>query len=222
MDIPARMRHSAWMLVVLLAGCREPPGEDGGSVAPVAPPATPVEAPASVPARASAVSGASADGVSLRPVPGTHLVRDFDRGYLAGDRWKADADAGAKGTPLLALVMDGSDEVIAAELRIGRSSDPAAVAGCETAPGYSEPPGGEGVEVDGIPFRRFTWSDAGMSHYMEVEAYRAVRGGQCLAIDLLVTGTRPEVYDPPRQLPFQRDEAWERLRKALAAVELDH
>jgi hypothetical protein len=221
MDTTTRIRHPAWMLVVLLAGCREPSGNDGRSAAPAGP-AAPIQATAPVPGPSSAASSASADWVSLRPVTGMHLIRDFDRSNLMGARWKADAGADDMGTPLLALVMDGSNEVTAAELRIGRSDDPGAVADCETVPEYADPADGEVVEVDGIPFRRFAWADAGMSHYMEVEAYRAVRGGQCLAIDLLVTGTRPEVYDPPRQPPFQRDEARQRLSKALAAVKLDH
>lgn len=220
MDITTRMRHPAWVLVVLLAGCRASSG-GGGSTAPAGPTAGPVEARVSVPA-ASAASGVTVEGISLGPVSGMHLLGDFDRSYLGGNRWKADADADDTGTPLLALVMDGSNEVTAAELRIGLSGDPDAVAGCAAVPEYAEPAGGEMVEVDGVPFRRFAWSDAGMSHYMEVQAYRAVHRGQCLAIDLLVTGTRPEVYDPPRQPPFQRDAAWQRLSKALAAVRLDH
>ena len=217
MDTPTRLRP-AWMLVLLLAGCREPSGGDGGNAAPAEAPVAPVAAPAPV-SEPLAVAATSVDGVSIRPVPGMHLVRDFDRSYLAGNRWKVDAEADDTGTPLLALVMDGSNEVTAAELRIGRSSDPGAVARCETVPDYANPAGGEMVEVDGVPFRRFSWSDAAMSHYMEVDAYRAVRNGQCLAIDLLVTGTQAEVSDPPRQPPFQREQARERLGKALAAVQ---
>ncbi len=54
-----------------------------------------------------------------------------------------------------------------------------------------------------------------MSHYLNVEGYRTVHAGRCYAIDLLLTGTRPEVYDPPATPPFTQTAAKQRLHQAL-------
>jgi len=57
-----------------------------------------------------------------------------------------------------------------------------------------------------------------MSHYVSAGSYRAVHNGACYAIDLVVAGTRPDVYDPPRTPPFSQQEAASRLAEALKAV----
>jgi len=213
---------SLFLALLALCGCSRQPGvEDAargmGDVAP---------SPASMPEPASR-STASAPvfedarlGIEVQPMAGMQPRTGFQNDYLAADAWKADAAPDSRGTPLFALVLDGSNEVTTAELRIGNSDTTTAVAGCVEVPDHAQPPGGDTVEVDGVPFRHFVFSDAAMSHYMEVEAYRAVRGDRCLAIDLLVAGTRPEVYDPPRQPPFDNAAARAKLRSALGAIRL--
>ncbi|WP_157074304.1 hypothetical protein [Pseudoxanthomonas mexicana] len=47
-----------------------------------------------------------------------------------------------------------------------------------------------------------------------------MRNECCIAIDLLVAGTRPEVYDPPATAPFDEAAARARLQEALAAVRI--
>src|SRR5690606_19130197 len=101
--------------------------------------------------------------------------------------WKAFAADASPGTPVLALVLQGSDAVTAAELRIGVGDDEAARAHCLDTPSGSLPDGVR-VTLAGVPFVRFHAADAAMSHYMDAEAYRAVHDGRCYAIDLLVTG----------------------------------
>lgn len=159
-------------------------------------------------------------GIALAPTPGFALRRDFARDDLSGGEWKTSAAPGVRGEPLVALVLDGSDEVTAAELRIGTSEDSHAVVTCLEPPAGAVDGDPDEVRVDGQPFRHFRADDAAMSHYRSVEAYRSVRNGRCIAIDLLVAGTRPEVYDPPRVPPFGRDEAHARLREALGAVRI--
>jgi len=144
------------------------------------------------------------------------IRRDFQRSYLANASWKSFAREDAHGTPVLALVLDGSDAITAAELRIGVGDDPTARAHCLDVPASGVPAQTTQVALAGVPFTRFHAADAAMSHYLDVEAYRAIHGGRCYAIDLLVTGTRPEVYDPPATPPFERDAARQRLRAALA------
>lgn len=45
-----------------------------------------------------------------------------------------------------------------------------------------------------------------------------MRDDRCVAIDLLVYGTRPEVYAPPRTPPFSQAQAWQPLHAALAGL----
>ncbi len=156
-------------------------------------------------------------GLRLVAVPGMTLRRDFDRTYLDTDGWKAFAPAGSRGQPLAALVLDGSNDLTAAELRIARSDDLRDVDQCLDPP--AEAPGDpDQVQIGGVAFVHFHAADAAMSHYLQIDGYRSVRNGQCVAIDLMVSGTRPEVYDPPRTAPFAAPAAAARLHQALSAV----
>lgn len=158
-----------------------------------------------------------APGIAVRAVPGTHVEHDFKRGYLTLDAWKLYPAAGSIGTPLVAVVMDGSNDVTSAEMRIGRSDTAADIAACLVAPDEATGPS-DTAEIGGVRFTHFTASDAAMSHYVSAESYRAVHNGACYAIDLIIAGTRPDVYDPPRTPPFTNDVAKQRLATALAAV----
>lgn len=194
-------------VVLALAACgRQPPAADATADPAPSPPAgpAPVFADASI-------------GLRLMPVPGTTLERDFDREYLDTDGWKAFAPGDSEGKPLAALVLDGSNDLAAAELRIGSSDSLREAARC-----LEPPPEAQGdpdqVEIGGVAFVHFRAGDAAMSHFLQVEGYRSVRNGRCVAIDLMVSGTRPEVYDPPRKPPFDTGAAVARLHQALDAV----
>ena len=156
-------------------------------------------------------------GIALAAVPGMELRRDFTRSYLTLDDWKLFDASGSKGSPLAALVLDGSNEVTAAELRLGRSDDAGAVADCLTPPAEATGPV-DTVDVGGVSFTHFPVGDAAMSHYVSADSYRAVQQGRCYAIDLVVAGTRPEVYDPPREPPFSNELAKQKLREALNSI----
>jgi hypothetical protein len=75
------------------------------------------------------------------------------------------------------------------------------------------------VMIGGRPFTHFHLQDAGMSHYLKVEAYRSLYQGRCDAIDLVIQGTDPQVYSPPRQLPFSEKKAMDELHRLLRKVE---
>jgi hypothetical protein len=218
--LPQSMALSVALLA--LCGCGRQSGVEDAAKAGDDVASSPISAPAPAykPTTVAPVFEDARLGIEVPPMAGMQPRTGVQRDYLAADAWKADAGPDSRGTPLFALVLDGSNEVTTAELRIGSSDTAAAVAGCDGVPDFARPVGGGTVEVDGVPFRHFAFSDAAMSHYMEVEAYRAVRGNHCLAIDLLVAGTRPEVYDPPRQPPFDNAEARAKLREALAAIRL--
>lgn len=202
---------SAAALLLPVAACSRTPTPPA---APVSSPAPADAAPAPAPA---SVFSESPAGLRIDTVPGMHAVQDFKRSYLALDSWKLFAEPGSTGTPLVALVMDGSNEITAAELRVGRSSDAAAVKACLQAPAEATS-ATDSVTLAGVPFTHFRSGDAAMSHYLTADSYRAVRDGACYAIDQLIFGTRPEVYDPPRTPPFSEAAAKAQLDTALKAV----
>lgn len=158
----------------------------------------------------------SAHGFAIAVPPGMSVRHDFHRSYLGSAAWKSFAGDDDHGQPVVALVLDRSNAVTAAELRIGVGDDATARAHCLDVAASGAPAQVSRVTLAGVTFTRFHAADAAMSHYLDVEAYRAIHDGRCYAIDLMVTGTRPEVYDPPATPPFEQDEAMERLRDALA------
>ncbi|ROP80197.1 hypothetical protein EDF74_1266 [Stenotrophomonas rhizophila] len=212
-------------LTMLLCAC-SPQGQ--GDAAPIVSPsgADPGAAKAADPGPASTTAGhpspvyqEGGSGIAVGPVAGVRVVHDFQREYLASPSWKLFASPDSMGTPLVALVLEGSDRVTAGELRIGRSEDAAAVNACLELPAEATgPTAATTVDIGGVPFTHFTVGDAAMSHYVNAESYRAVRDGSCYAIDLVVAGTRPEVYDPPKVPPFTQADAASRLAEALKAV----
>lgn len=212
-------------LTMLLCAC-SPQGQ--GDAAPIVSPsgADPGAAKAADPGGAVSTAGRpapvyqdGASGVAVGPVAGTRVAHDFQRDYLASPTWKLFAPPDSVGTPLVALVLDGSDRLTAGELRIGRSEDAAAIKTCLEMPAEATGPAvAATVDIGGVPFTHFTVGDAAMSHYVNAESYRAVHDGGCYAIDLVVAGTRPEVYDPPRTPPFAQEEAASRLAEALKTV----
>ncbi|HET6432632.1 hypothetical protein [Dyella sp.] len=210
-----RPRRLLIPLLVLLAGCQHgPPAGPDTEHAPAAPATTP---PADAPDFVD-----DALGLSLTAPAGMQLRHDFQRSYLGNGEWKTYAGPHSNGSPRVALVKDGSGHLLAAELRIGTSDEPTAVARCRKLPDSAEPGSVTQVTLDGVPFVRFRAADAAMSHFMQVQSYRTVRAGQCVAIDLLVYGTRPEVYDPPRSAPFTQAQAWSALHAALASLHWAH
>lgn len=220
MTRPARLLLVPGLAFSLLCGCQ-----------PSAPSPPPTAIDASAPATTTPESGDrrqafrpvfadEAVGVALLPVEGFDLRHDFARSYLGDDRWKSFAGPDSVGRPLAALVLQGSNEITAAELRLGSSNNAGALAECAQAANSAATSRTDEVRVDGQVFHHFHAADAAMSHYLDVDAYRAVRHGHCIAIDLLITGTRPEVYDPPRQPPFDQATAKARLQQALTAVRI--
>ena len=212
-------------LTMLLCAC-SPQGQ--GDAAPIVSPsgADPGAAKAADPGGAVSTAGRpapvyqeGASGVAVGPVAGTRVAHDFQRDYLASPAWKLFAPPDSVGTPLVALVLDGSDRLTAGELRIGRSDNAAAIKTCLEMPDEATGPAvAATVDIGGVPFTHFTVGDAAMSHYVNAESYRAVHDGGCYAIDLVVAGTRPEVYDPPPTPPFAQEEAASRLAEALKTV----
>ncbi len=161
-------------------------------------------------------------GIAISYPADFHAVKDFPGHYLANGAWKVYAGPKSRGQPIVALVLANSNEVTDAELRIGASRDAQAVRDCTQAPDAVRPKSERQVRLDGVDFTTFEAGDAAMSHYLATRSYRAVHAGACYAIDLIVFGTNPEVYDPPRTPPFTREQAFAHLQQALQGFRFTH
>jgi hypothetical protein len=115
------------------------------------------------------------------------------------------------GHAVVALIMPGSNHITDGELRIGVSRDPRALDTCDELPSAGRPKTRKQVMISGVPFTSFKAADAGMSHYLIVRSFRAVHRGTCYAIDVLVFGTNPMVYDPPATPPFSKQAVFAQL-----------
>ncbi|WP_280540341.1 hypothetical protein [Chromohalobacter sp. 11-W] len=130
-------------------------------------------------------------------------------GYFDTGSWQIADDT--PGERLLTLALPGSNDITAARWRLGASHDANAISNCLTPPPNAH--SRSTASIDGHDFQTFTLDDAGMSHFQQITGYRAVIDDTCYAIDLIVNGTRGEVYDPPREPPFSSDHAMQRLRE---------
>lgn len=140
---------------------------------------------------------------------------DFRSSYLANGAWKTFAAPDSQGEPVLSLTMPGSNRVTDAEIRIGASRDPGEVQRCTAQPSAAAAGSVSTRRIDGIAFTTFRAGDAAMSHHLNVHAYRVVRDGACYAIDLLVFGVNPRVYDPPVKPPFSDAHAFDAMRAVV-------
>ncbi|MGM8850386.1 hypothetical protein ACS8E6_07755 [Salinicola halophyticus] len=139
-------------------------------------------------------------------------------GYFDNGGWQLADDA--PGERLILLALPESDETTIALWRLGASHDATAIDHCLTPPANAQAMSSI-VTIGGEAFTGFTLGDAGMSHFQNIEGYRAVIDDTCYAIDMIVQGVNGEVYDPPRQPPFSREEAMIRLRSINDGISLD-
>ncbi|MBU6417568.1 MAG: hypothetical protein KJS83_10415 [Xanthomonadaceae bacterium] len=160
-------------------------------------------------------------GFHIDKPPGWTLRRDFQSSYLANGGWKTFAAPGSRGEPVLSLVVPGSNHITDAEIRIGASRDPAEVQRCTAPPPAARAASVATQRINGVSFTTFEAADAAMSHRLTVHAQRVVRGGACFAIDMLVFGVNPEVYDPPATPPFSNAYAFDAMRVVAGTFGFD-
>jgi len=143
------------------------------------------------------------------------IEHDFAHGYLANDAWRTYAAPDSHGTPIVSLTVPGSNQITSAEIRVGASRDANEIAHCARPPDSLRAGTLHSERIGGAEFTAFEASDAAMSHYLDVRGYRAVHDGACYAIDLLVYGSNPQVYDPPATPPFSKQQAFARMQAVL-------
>jgi hypothetical protein len=192
------------------------PGTSPGSPAPYpgsAPP--PAADPDTTPAESAPRLHVDRDyGFSITVPARVELRETFTASALDSAQWQYGATAPTSGSARVALVLPGSNNITTAELRVGVSMAPNSVRQCVQIPaGAQKQPGT--VTLDRVGFTNFRQEDAGMNHFLTADSYRAVQKGRCYAIDLLVYGTNPQVYNPPATSPFTREQARIQLQKML-------
>lgn len=208
-----RRLHAGVRIAYLMASClalAACSGGDTGKNTPSPPTAT----------TARAMFASNAWGFRIDVPTGWTLRHDFQSGYLANGAWKTFAAPDSQGQPVLSLTVPGSDRITDAEIRVGTSRDPGEVQRC-TAPPSAVRGNVAAERINGIDFTTFEAADAAMSHHLDVHAYRAVHDGACYAIDLLVFGVNPQVYDPPATPPFSDAHAFEAMRAVLQSFTFD-
>jgi hypothetical protein len=151
-------------------------------------------------------------GVRIDYPADLELQRSFKRSYLANGNWKTYAGPDTPpGKAIFDLIMPDSNDVTAGELRLGASRDPAAIHNCARLPSAARPGSKGHTSISGVTFTTFAAGDAGMSHYLMTRSFRAVHRGTCYAMDVLVFGTNPKVYSPPKTPPFTKAQVFKRL-----------
>jgi hypothetical protein len=193
----------------------------GGGTNDAPPPPSSAPAGASSAPRPSRALVDEAWGLRIDTPPGWTLRHDFQSSYLADGAWKTFAAPDSRGQPVLSLVMPGSNQVTDAEIRIGASRDPAEVQHCTEPPSAVVTGSVATQRIGDIAFTTFEARDAAMSHHLDVRAWRTVHDGACYAIDLLVFGVNPQVYDPPATPPFSDAYAFEAMRAVLGSFAFD-
>jgi len=216
-----RRMHTGARIACMAAACIALPACSGGNASKAA------SSPPRAAAATSVASGSSrafvnnAWGFRIDVPTGWTLRRDFRSAYLANAAWKTFAAPDSQGEPVLSLTMPGSNRITDAEIRIGASRAPAEVQRC-TAPPSAVVAGSIAAQrIGGVAFATFEARDAAMSHRLGVHAFRAVHDGACYAIDLLVFGVNPEVYDPPATPPFSDARAFDAMRAVIRTFAFD-
>lgn len=134
---------------------------------------------------------------------------------LANNAWKAYAAPGSQGTLVATLVVPGSNHITDAELRIGVSRARDEIRACAALPSTARSGSKAFERIGGVDFTKFAAGDAAMGHYLDVHGFRAVHEGACYALDLLVYGVDPRMYDPPREPPFPKEQAFAEMHAVL-------
>lgn len=156
-------------------------------------------------------------GFTLQLAEGVKQSPAFTTDYMLADVWSLLDDGTGKGDKVAEFLVPGSNNITAAGLRIGSSKDATQVANCTKAPSYASFDTTTKT-IGGVSFTELSLSDAAMSHYRTVNSYRVVRSNTCLVFDAFVSGTNPDVYDPPATAPFTREDAMSKAESILQTI----
>jgi len=138
----------------------------------------------------------------------------FSSSYLLPNSWNVYGDQGT-GEQIVDVQYPGSNNILSSEVRVGASSLPVGVASCFT---FDSNIATSTRTINGMKFVYGSLSDAAMSHFSTVKSYRTLHNGICFAIDEVTYGTNPEVYSPPKTVPFDQTIAQAVLDNVVASI----
>lgn len=125
------------------------------------------------------------------------LNTGFKSFHLLGETWKVGVEKDSHATPLAEIVsyqIDRGDVYMsypmyyAALLRVGVSSSTSEVSNCLQG-GESAGSIATTIMINGTNWTVVPFGDAGMMQYLSGESYRTVRGGTCIIIEKIKTGS---------------------------------
>lgn len=82
-----------------------------------------------------------------------------------------------------------------AKFTVGTSSDPHAVTNCPTE-GDGNPVKKSTVTINGTPYTKLSFGDAGAGNFYDTTSYRTLRDGQCYTIEYTIHSTNIGNYSP--------------------------
>ncbi len=135
----------------------------------------------------------------------------FASSYLLPTYWNIYSTEGS-GDQVVAIEYPGSNNILSSEIRIGVSDEPDQVKACDK---FDQNVTTSSHAINGEEFYVGTESDAAMSHFSHTESYRVIHNDMCFAIDLVTFGTNPEVYSPPKTVPFDQKTAQAALEQVV-------
>lgn len=130
--------------------------------------------------------------------PGIFALTGSDAGYTTS--W-------SDGSPELGLVLaqvtipqafQPKTNFVDARFTVGTSADATAVKHCLTETNGNTNLKPVSVTINGVPFSKLTYSDAAAGNFYETTSYRALRNGQCYAIEYTIHSGNIGNY-PPEQ-----------------------
>lgn len=144
----------------------------------------------------------------------------FAHSYLLPNAWSTIALPMSSGIQIVSFMIPGSNAITSAELRISASSNRTELKNCTSTPVHATFKTST-QKINNSLFSVFEIEDAAMSHYSSIKSYRISRDSACLAVEEVITGTNPQVYDPVATAPFTKIEGFQKLDALLATFILE-
>ena len=140
----------------------------------------------------------SAYNFSIQYPPSAKPLTSFATFHEIGNNWRLYPSQANQGKAVVSFSLKNIDQGVystgkqtyplyfTAEVRIGVSPN---IKECYT-PDVAYPNQKiTNVTINGVPFKKFSTSDAGMMKYTQAESYRTIRNNQCYVIEQIKSGT---------------------------------
>ncbi|MEK9184366.1 MAG: hypothetical protein AAB892_01385 [Patescibacteria group bacterium] len=155
--------------------------------------------------------------------PETALLEEtFSPTYHLASSWRANAFAGAQGTPIVAIIAYSTESDSSypryynAQVRIGKSADAKEVANCLKPTTEQGEVALEDATIGGVVWKAFSFQNAGMQQYARGVSYRTLHEGSCFALEKIAAGS--SYRDDPDSPEDIADEALEARYKGLDSI----